>query len=548
MFSKKIRVILQARTTSKRLPAKVLLPIGGVSLAVLCAKRLESTGLEVILATSNTKNDDLLVQIAEKNGITVFRGNLNNVLDRFVQCITDLEDTDIIVRTTADNPIPDGKFIELLIKKFHESDKFYYTINWPENGLPYGVAAEVMTVKALRNAAENTNSTYDCEHVTPWLRRLTDKNNLKSRENFLKEDYSQLRATVDTLEDYLFMASLFNEVEKPFIIRWDKIINKLQKFDSFDEIRFKSVKFEEKISRLTLGTAQFGMDYGVANLEGKPDDKNTAEILTRAVNSGVKSLDTARAYGDSERRIGKLLPESARESIKICTKLKPLNYLEENTKLEDVLNIIDASVLDSCRELGRKKIDILMFHSSDDMFRWNGAALSRLEKLKEKGIIQEIGVSVYTPQEAIKCLKDRRIKHIQIPFNILDSRWLTEKFLEKIASRPDVSVHVRSVLLQGLLVNHSDIWPKWLANRIEIVEKIDLITKKLSRKSKLDLCIAYIRSFKWVNSLVLAVETPKQLEEILICFNEPELKEEQILFISNYFKNVPERLLNPSCW
>ena len=78
----KVRVILQSRTLSERLPAKVLLPLGGLPIAVLCARRLANTGLDVVLATSDTASDDLLARTAAEAGIRVFRGSLDDVLGR----------------------------------------------------------------------------------------------------------------------------------------------------------------------------------------------------------------------------------------------------------------------------------------------------------------------------------------------------------------------------------------------------------------------------------------------------------------------------------
>ena len=108
MIARRVRIVLQARTTSTRLPAKVLLPVGGMPLAILCARRLGSSGREVVLATSDTPSDDVLASIAEANAIRVHRGSLDDVLTRFLDCTADLADEDLIVRATADNAVPDG--------------------------------------------------------------------------------------------------------------------------------------------------------------------------------------------------------------------------------------------------------------------------------------------------------------------------------------------------------------------------------------------------------------------------------------------------------
>src|SRR5436853_7537359 len=209
----RIRIVLQARTNSSRLPAKVLLPIRGMALAVLCARRLGSTGHEVVLATSDSWYDDLLSLTAERAGVKVFRGSLANVLDRFVQCVADLSDDDIVVRATADNPLPNGSFIDALIQASGGMRSNYFGTSSPADGVPYGMSAEVFLVGALRRVAEVTNDALNFEHVTTMLRRQAGAGGLICKGWLIDEDSSHRRATIDTLEDYLAMASVFADVE-----------------------------------------------------------------------------------------------------------------------------------------------------------------------------------------------------------------------------------------------------------------------------------------------------------------------------------------------
>ena len=112
----KYRIILQSRTTSKRLPGKSLISLCNTPLTVLCAKRLKNKK-NLIIATSNNKSDDKLCKILEKNRIKFFRGSLNNVLSRFYYSSLDLKDEDIIIRATADNPIPDANLVKKCLKE-----------------------------------------------------------------------------------------------------------------------------------------------------------------------------------------------------------------------------------------------------------------------------------------------------------------------------------------------------------------------------------------------------------------------------------------------
>jgi spore coat polysaccharide biosynthesis protein SpsF len=490
----------------------------------------------------------LLVRIAEKAGISIFRGSLTSVLDRFVQCSADLGDHDIVVRATADNPLPNGYFVDALLEKFGEVGGNYLGTSWPDDGLPHGLSAEVMTVGALRQASVNTNDAYDCEHVTPWLCRQARAAGHVRRGWLIEKDFSHLRATIDTLEDYLAMASVFGDVEHPIEERWEELVPKLPT----GELAAKNIpcvqRDGETYGNIMLGTAQLGLDYGIANRSGKPTDTVAMAILALAVKSGITHLDTARAYGDSESRIGQMLPASARATVKIVTKLQPLESVPANAAEREVNSAVDASVYGSCRDLRREKLDVLMFHRSADIYRWQGAAIDRLEHHVARGVIGALGVSVYAPDEATKCLLDNRIKHLQIPFNLFDSRWLDAKYLSALAQRPDVCVHARSVFLQGLLINRAETWPSWVPQRHELVQRIEEMVSKYRRQNAADLCMAYVRSFPWVTTVVLGVEAVSQLDELLSLAFEPELSVEQALEAQANFSDIPARLLNPSQW
>lgn len=538
VLASQVRIVLQARTSSRRLAAKVLLPIAGVPLAILCARRLGSTGRPVILATSHERSDDMLALMALKAGVKVFRGSLDNVLDRFVQCVSDMGDADLVVRATADNPLPNGEFIDALLERFSAGTREYLATSWPGDGLPYGVCAEVMTVAALRRAAGKARDPFDLEHVTPWLSRQATARFDARTERMLDADHSALRATIDTLDDYLALASAFADTSRPEHIDWRELIPKLP----------AGIQASEPFSRITLGTAQLGLRYGIANQSGKPSDAEAAAILLAAVKAGVSHLDTARAYGDSESRIGRLLPPEALGNVKIITKLQSWESLPDDAPGREISSVVDASVYGSCRDLRRERLDIVMFHRSADMFRWHGAAIDRLQELVALGVIGALGVSVYAPGEAIKSLADDRIAHVQIPFNLVDTRWLDSGFVQAVANRPDVRVHARSIFLQGLLINEAGSWPSWVAQAAQLVGRIDELAEEFRRKSRADLCMAYVRSFAWVSTLVLGVETLHQWQDLLSYASEPALTSEQARIVQNRLADVPARLLNPSLW
>ena len=105
------------------------------------------------------------------------------------------------------------------------------------------------------------------------------------------------------------------------------------------------------------------------------------------------------------------------------------------------------------------------------------------------------------------------ITHLQVPFNILDARWLENEFQDAVAARPDVQIHARSAFLQGLLVGPESIWPSWLENRKEIYLELERLIIEFGRQDRKDLCLAYVRSFPWIQSIVIGVHRAMQLSE-----------------------------------
>lgn len=205
----KIIYVIQARTNSTRLPAKVLLPINNLPIAVLAAKRASNLGVETLVLTSEEKTDDYLCSVLVEYGITYFRGSLNNTLDRFVTALKKYDDNTIVVRLTADNVLPDGKFISEVVNVFIKSNFKYLSTTGESTGLPYGLSAEVMYLSSLREASINTNDSFDCEHVTPYIRRKYDDNTYNKLHSL---NLTNLRCTIDTLDDYLNMASILVNV------------------------------------------------------------------------------------------------------------------------------------------------------------------------------------------------------------------------------------------------------------------------------------------------------------------------------------------------
>lgn len=551
MSASSCRIVIQARLSSSRLPAKTLLPVGGLPVVVLCARRAANCGGDVVVATSTDPSDDLLAGKLAEHSIKFVRGPLNDVLERFTLATADLAEQDLVVRLTADNVVPDGAFIDRLLGEFRASKCDYLGTHSPLDGLPYGLSAEVFSVSVLREAAAAARTIVEREHVTPWIRAHGTSRDVDPSLFVPGQRYDYLRCTIDSLDDYMRIVRLFDAVKgDPVNVPWRELIEALPHLPGAP--RFRIPSRADPSGRihgvLSLGTAQLGMPYGVANRTGQPSSDEAMRIIRMAIDHGVTSIDTARAYGDAEYRIGAALVPDYVGRATVATKLDTLMFVAEGMPEDVVKGAVDASVFRSCRELRTQHLDVLMLHRWVHRRRFEEKAWRRLLELQASGVIGALGVSVYSPAEAIEALDDAQIVHIQLPYNILDWRWDSEDFLAARSRRPDVTIHTRSVYLQGLLVSDAPTWPGEVLNAGEWIRRIDQAVAELGRDSRADLCMSYATGTEWLTTILIGAETERQMRDNLELALRPPLRADERAHVQGLFGDVPELLLNPPMW
>jgi len=141
------------------------------------------------------------------------------------------------------------------------------------------------------------------------------------------------------------------------------------------------------------------------------------------------------------------------------------------------------------------------------------------------------------------------VEIIQLPFNLLDWRWRESGLELMLSSRPDIQIHVRSVFLQSVLLRDAAEWPAVSGiNAVELHNTLNVLVKELQRGSIADLCLAYVRSFNWVNGVVIGMESKPQLTKNIDLFTKPPLSQKEVAFVQDSLPLVPEKLLNPACW
>ena len=257
--------------------------------------------------------------------------------------------------------------------------------------------------------------------------------------------------------------------------------------------------------RLALGTVQFGLPYGVANKSGQVS-RAEAKIMARlAFENGIDTLDTAMAYGESEKYLG----EIGMENFKVVTKLSGM----PNGCL-DINNWIYEQVSSSLVRLGVDQVYGLLLHKSEDLLGPNGRELYRaLDSLKEKGLVKKIGISIYSPNELEALKNDFIFDLIQTPFNLIDQRLLHSGWMKKLKDS-GVEIHTRSVFLQGLLLmKEIDIPPKFSPWKHLWKEWHDWLAE--NNVSALQGSLAFPLSFPEIARVVVGADSHQQLKEII---------------------------------
>jgi len=286
--------------------------------------------------------------------------------------------------------------------------------------------------------------------------------------------------------------------------------------------------------KLALGAVQFGIDYGINSTEGQVQPKEVENILHYARLKDIDLLDTAPAYGNSEKILGQV----GVENIKVVTKTRYFDSLEINNS---DIKLLNNDFYRSLKNLKQDNIYGVLVHNANDLLKPGAEKLfKQLQELKQAEKIVKIGVSVYSHNQLQSILDSFDIDLVQLPFNILDRRLVDSGMFRMLQDR-DVEIHARSVFLQGLLLMAEQsrpgkfkrwgalwrIWHEWLND---------------NQLTALEAAIRYAISIPEISKVLVGVDTVDQLEEIVLASPGilPDIPGEM-------FTNDAD-LLNPSNW
>lgn len=208
----KVVCIMQTRVGSTRLHAKVLKEICGKTVLEHDINRIKLANNvdDIIIATTTEKQDEKIVDEANRLGVKYFRGSESDVLSRYYFAAKE-NNADVVLRVTSDCPCLDYRILEDMIDKYLEQyDENNYLSNTVERSYPRGYDIEIFSFKALEEAHENAKKDYEREHVTPYIYNPDNNFKILSYKNI--EDYSNYRVTLDTKEDYEVINAIYENL------------------------------------------------------------------------------------------------------------------------------------------------------------------------------------------------------------------------------------------------------------------------------------------------------------------------------------------------
>jgi len=284
--------------------------------------------------------------------------------------------------------------------------------------------------------------------------------------------------------------------------------------------------------KLILGTAQFGQNYGITNVTGKVSAVEIKSIFKNARSNQINTLDTASSYGDSEKVLGNI----GISDFDVITKLPSIG--SSTSKIyENYENVIVSSL----KDLKVSCIETVLLHRPEELLSFYGDAIyDALRKLKDRGLVNRIGISIYSPE----LLEDINPKYlfdvIQVPLNVFDRRIISSGWLTRL-SQMGVSVIARSVFLQGILLSQVNDLPAYFSQwRPHFKQWIEFYQG--NGLSALEASLQFILQVPEIDKIIVGIESDRQLTEVVRAINNP------VIIKSNHLETADLDLISPVHW
>lgn len=283
---------------------------------------------------------------------------------------------------------------------------------------------------------------------------------------------------------------------------------------------------------LAIGTAQFGLKYGIANKSGLISGAEQKKILNFSLKNNIDILDTAVLYGDSEQNLGNI----GVRRFKVVTKIP-----KAPSKERDISNWVRTSVFSSMKKLKVDYLHAVLLHNPSDLLEKNGNQIyESLIELKKSGVIKKIGISSYSCDEINPLIEDFSFDIIQMPLNIIDRSLVTSNLFDELKKRK-IEIHVRSIFLQGILLlpknkipekfkNWDHIWNRWHS------------WLNLNKLDPVHACLSFIKSIDGIDKVIVGVDSYNQIKKIVTYYDK------DFLFQFPDISSTDKKLINPSLW
>lgn len=288
--------------------------------------------------------------------------------------------------------------------------------------------------------------------------------------------------------------------------------------------------------KIGLGTVQFGLDYGISNRYGKTPVDDVRDIVAFAAKSGIQVLDTAPAYGESERTLGNAAVASS--PFRIVTKTP---VLQKTSTWEEKLLNFSKTFSNSLQTLQVGSVYGLLVHHADDLLQEGGELLwSAMVRLKKQGFISKIGLSVYNGNQIDQALARFDIDLIQLPVNVFDQRLIQSGHLAMLKDK-GVEVHARSAFLQGLLLMDTQALPAHFNSARSLLSSYHA---KINANglTPVQAALGFVAGLADIDVVICGVNNLQQLQELIKDYS-PLTPTDWSSFACN-----DEEILNPSKW
>jgi len=289
--------------------------------------------------------------------------------------------------------------------------------------------------------------------------------------------------------------------------------------------------------KIILGTAQIGLNYGVTNTVAKPSTDMVRDLMDLAYQSGILTVDSAEHYGNANQILGEYHINSG-NVFNVINKI--LRYPCPQSKLGQYR----IEVIKTLDRLSIEQYDTLMVHDYSLILQERYYS-DFFQALKQEGLTRRIGVSVQSPDLVLKIADTFPVDVIQLPFNIFDQSMLHSGIMGELKQR-GIEIHVRSVFLQGILLNELNSLPNYFQQYSSVFDGYDEVCL-MHNLTKLEATLSFILTHPEVDCMVIGCQNKHELDEIVTTYKN--ILSSSIRGIDfNVLSQSDESLINPTKW